>query len=176
MSIDWYAVFAFSLSPLELFVRGTAIYWFLLFVFCTFMQRDLGAVGIADVLVLVLVADAAQNAMAGDYRSIGDGFVLVSTMLGWNVLFDFLAFRFPHLRRVLQPPALKLVHNGRTLDRNLRRERLTIDELMAKMREHGVSDLSQVREAFMESDGTITVIRRDGGDGGGRGEERKRVL
>lgn len=176
MSIDWYGMFAFSLSPLELVVRGTAIYWFLLFVFRTFLQRDMGAVGVADVLVLVLVADAAQNAMAGDYRSIGDGLVLVSTILGWNVLFDYLAFRFPRLRRLLQPPVLRLVMDGKLLERNLRREFLTEEELMSKLRENGVAELAEVREAFMESDGTITVIRKDKEkDGGGGSAYRERM-
>jgi uncharacterized membrane protein YcaP (DUF421 family) len=155
---DWHQVFAFSISPLELFVRGTALYWFLLIAFRSFLQRDLGAVGIADMLVLVLVADAAQNAMAGDYRSVGDGLVLVSTILGWNLLFDYLAFRFPRLRRILQAPVLRLVADGQILRRNLRREFLTEEELQAKIRERGVNDLSEIHEAFMESDGTITVI------------------
>ena len=174
MPIDWHGMFAFSVSPLELFVRGTAIYWFLLITFRTILQRDLGTVGIADVLLLVLIADASQNAMAGEYKSIADGVVLVSTLMGWNVLFDVLTFHFPRLRRLLQPPALKLVHDGRPLHRNLRREHVTMDELMAKLREHGLTELSQVHEAFMESDGTITVISRDaqGGDSGS-GEYRK---
>ena len=176
MSIDWYEMFAFSVSPLELFIRGTAMYGFLLLVFRTFLQRDLGAVGIADVLILVLIADAAQNAMAGEYRSISDGLVLVSTLLGWNVLLDYLAFRFPRLRRVLQAPTLRLVQDGRILRRNLRTERLTTDELMAKMREHGISDLSEVHEAFMESDGTITVIPKDSdSQSGGAGSSREKA-
>lgn len=164
-STDWHQVFAFSISPLELFVRGTALYWFLLIAFRSFLQRDLGVVGIADMLVLVLVADAGQNAMAGDYRSVGDGLVLVSTILGWSFLFDYLAFRFPRLRRILQPPVLRLVADGRILKRNLRREFLTEEELQAKVREHGVDDLAQIHEAFMESDGTITVILKKDRDG-----------
>jgi len=167
VSVDWYQVFALSMSPLELLVRGSAIYLFLFAALRFFMQRDVGAVGIADLLVLVLIADAAQNAMAGEYRSVGDGLVLLSTILGWNVLFDYLAFRFPKLRRILQPPVLRLVHRGRILSRNLRREFISESELRAKLREHGISHLSQVESAFMESDGSISVIRRSGGKGGG---------
>lgn len=160
MSFNWAEAFAFSMSPLELFVRGTAVYWFLLAVFRTFLQRDVGAVGMADLLVLVLIADAAQNAMGGGYESVGDGMVLVSTILGWNVLFDYLAYRFPRVRRVLQPRALPLVADGRIIYRNLRREFISEDELNAKLREHGVANLSEVRAATMESDGSISVIRR----------------
>ena len=60
--------------------------------------------------------------MAADYRSISDGLVLVGTIIGWNVLIDWLAYRFPAIRRVAQAPDLLLVHEGTVLHRNLRRE------------------------------------------------------
>lgn len=177
MSVDFHALFAFTVSPLELFVRGSAVYLFLLAVFRTVLQRDLGAVGVADMMVLVLVADAAQNAMAGEYRSISDGLVLVSTILGWNLGLDYLAFRFPRVRRILQPPVLLLIRDGRVLHRNLRREFLTMDELEAKLREHGVTDVADVAEAFMESDGSITVIQKNGPSSQDAGDSaRKRGL
>jgi uncharacterized membrane protein YcaP (DUF421 family) len=121
-----------------------------------------GAIGVADVLLLVLVADAAQNAMAGEYRSISDGLVLVSTIVGWNVLVDWLVYRFAAVRRLLEAPALILVRDGRILHRNLRREFLTVEELRGKLREHGVDDIDQVRAAYMESDGEVSVITRRG--------------
>lgn len=160
MTPDWHTLFSFTVAPLELFVRGTIVYLFLFVVFRTVLQRDIGAVGIADVLVIVLVADAAQNAMAAEYRSVSDGLVLISTILGWNLLLDFLAFRFPRLRRLLEAPEICLVRDGRIQHRNLRREFISIEELEAKLREHGVADVAEVRVAYMESDGTVSVIRR----------------
>ena len=160
---DWNTLFAFTVSPLELFVRGSIVYLFLFIVFRSVLQRDIGAVGIADVLVLVLVADAAQNAMSAEYRSVSDGLVLISTILGWNLLLDFLAFRFPALRRLLEAPEICLVRDGRIQHRNLRREFLSVDELQAKLREHGIEDLAEVRMACMESDGTVSVIKRQSG-------------
>ena len=158
MTLDWQALFGFSVAPLELVVRGTAIYWFLFAIFRVVLRRDVGAIGVADVLLLVLVADAAQNAMAGEYRSISDGIVLVSTIIGWNVAIDWLAYRYPRARRMLEPPALPLVRDGRILHRNLRREYITIDELRAKLREHGVEDVAEVKTARLESDGEISVL------------------
>ncbi|HEX6734578.1 MAG TPA: YetF domain-containing protein [Azonexus sp.] len=163
MDANWNLLFTFTVPPLELFVRGSIIYLFLFAVFRTVLQRDIGAVGVADVLVLVLVADAAQNAMAAEYRSVSDGLVLISTILGWNLLFDYLAYRFPALRRLLEPPEICLVRNGRIQHRNLRREFLSVDDLHAKLREHGIADLAEVRMACMESDGTVSVIRRHPG-------------
>lgn len=160
MSVDWPSLIALTVPPLELFARGSLVYLFLFVVFRTVLQRDIGSVGVADILVIVLIADAAQNAMAAEYRSVSDGLILISTLLGWNVLFDYLAFRFPALRRLLQSPALCLIRDGRILQRNLRREFISEDELRAKLREHEITDPAEVRLAFMESDGTISVIKQ----------------
>lgn len=160
MTTDWPSLFALTVSPAELIVRSSVIYLFLFVIFRTLLQRDIGAVGIADVLLFVLVADAAQNAMAAEYRSITDGLILISTIIGWNWLFDFLAYRFPAVRRLLQAPALCLVRDGKIIHRNLRREYLTVDDLTSKLREKGVESLDEVRAVYMESDGAISVICR----------------
>jgi uncharacterized membrane protein YcaP (DUF421 family) len=160
--VPWRELFAFSVSPAELVVRGTAMYWFLFLIFRVVLRRNVGSVAIADVLLLVIVADAAQNAMAGDYKSVADGMVLVGTLIGWNVLIDWLTFRYEALRRLLSPRALHIVSEGQVLQDNLRKEMLTREELDAKLRESGVADVRQVRDAFMESDGQVTVIKREG--------------
>ena len=161
MDVDWHGLFAFSMSPLELMVRGSLTYLFLFLVFRSVLQRDVGAVGVADILLLVIVADASQNAMAGEYRSLSDGIVLVSTILVWNVLFDFLAYRFRPLRRLLQARPLCLIRDGRVQHRNLRREFMSEEELRAKLRTHGVRDYGEVLEAYLESDGSVSVIKRE---------------
>jgi len=163
MEVDWVALFAFSVAPLELFVRGSTIYWFLFLVFRLALRRDVGSIGIADILLLVLVADAAQNAMAAEYRSISDGLILISTIIGWNLILDWLAYRSPRVRLLVQAPTLVLVRDGKVLHRNLRRELMTMEDLMAKLREHGVEEIDSVRTARMEGDGTISVIKRNEG-------------
>jgi uncharacterized membrane protein YcaP (DUF421 family) len=160
-AVPWREMFALSTSPLELIVRGTVIYWFLFLIFRIVLRRNVGSVAIADVLLLVIVADAAQNAMAGEYKSITDGIILVSTLIAWNVLIDWLTFRSERFRRLLAPRPLHLVSEGRVLRDNLSKEMLTDDELHAKLRENGVADLGQVRDAYMESDGQVTVIKRE---------------
>jgi len=160
MDVDWRALFELSVPPLELVIRGSAVYGFLFVLFRVVLRRDVGAIGVADVLLVVLIADAAQNAMAGEYRSITDGLVLVSTIIGWNVLIDWLAFRFRRVRRILEPSPLVLVRDGRIVHRNLRREFMSVDDLLGKLREHGVDDVRHVRAAQLESDGEMSVIRR----------------
>jgi len=70
------------------------------------LRRDVGSIAIADVLLLVLIADAAQNAMAGGYQTITEGMLLVATIAGWNDLLDWLAFRVRWIRRWIAPPPL----------------------------------------------------------------------
>jgi uncharacterized membrane protein YcaP (DUF421 family) len=159
---DLPSLFRFDVDPLELMLRGSAMYWFLFALFRLVLRRDVGSLGIADVLLLVLLADASQNAMAGGYDSIAEGMVLVATIAGWNVVVDWISWRSPWIRRHLQAPPLKLVDNGRPLLRHMRREMVSMDELLSKLRQQGVADLAEVKVAYMESDGEISVLRRDG--------------
>jgi uncharacterized membrane protein YcaP (DUF421 family) len=153
------ALFRFGTSPLELVVRGTAVYWFLFLLFRFVLRRDAGAIGIADILLLVLIADASQNAMAGGYETVADGFLLVATIAGWNWAVDWASYRSQTLRRFVTPPPLVLVRRGRIQWRNLRVEHVSVPELMAHLREQGIDKLAEVKIARMEADGAISVIR-----------------
>jgi uncharacterized membrane protein YcaP (DUF421 family) len=157
--MDLGELFAVQVPVAEILIRGSAIYWFLFLVFRFVIRRDIGALGIADVLLLVILADAAQNAMAGEYKSITEGIILLSTIIGWNMLLDWLSYRYRAVYRFTTPRALPLVRHGHFLLANLRRERLTPDEVMTQLREQGVAHLRDVRHAYMESDGKISVIR-----------------
>jgi uncharacterized membrane protein YcaP (DUF421 family) len=159
--MDWGELFAVRVPVLEILVRGSAIYWFLFLVFRFVIRRDIGALGIADMLLLVILADAAQNAMAGEYKSITEGLILLSVIIGWNMLIDWLSWRFRAVSRFATPRPLPLVRHGRFLRSNLRRERLSAEEVMSKLREQGIAHLRDVRHAYMESDGQISVMRVD---------------
>jgi uncharacterized membrane protein YcaP (DUF421 family) len=160
MSPDWSGIFGLSVSPWELVIRGSAMYLFLFVIFRVVVRRRIGAVGMADILVLVIVADAAQNGMAGEYRSVTDGAILIGTIIAWNWLIDWANYRVPALRQWLEAPPLLLVDDGRILHRNLRHEFVTEEELKSKLREKGVDDMRQVARAYMEPDGSVSVIKR----------------
>ena len=155
-------LFRVTVDPLELVARGTLMYWFLFLLFRLVLRRDVGSIGIADVLLLVLIADASQNAMAGGYGSVTEGCILVGTIAGWNYALDWISYHLPVVRRLIEPPPLLLVRNGRINRRALRREMVTNDELMAKLREHGYERLEQVKAVRMEGDGEITVVPHEG--------------
>lgn len=160
LTVDWKGIFGFSMPVMELVIRGSAIYWFLFLVFRFVVRRDIGSVGIADILILVIVADASQNAMAGEYNTISEGMVLISTLIFWNVMLDWASFNFPWVRRFAEPRSLILVQDGHIQIRNLRKEFLTEEELWAKLRQNGVESLDQVKRAFLEADGEFSVIKK----------------
>lgn len=164
--MDWSSLFEFNVPVLELVARGTLMYWLIFLIFRFVTRRDVGAVGIADVLILVLVADAAQNAMSGGYDTVAEGAVLVGTLIGWNVLFDWAAFHFEGFRRFVEPKPMLLIQHGKVLYRNLRREFVTLDELKEQLRQHGIVNFADVRSAFMESDGKFSVIPYPSARGG----------
>ena len=156
---DLAALFAFNVNPLEIVLRGTVMYWFLFLLFRFVLRRDGGSIGIADVLLLVLIADASQNAMSGAYDSIAEGCLLVGTIAGWNYGLDWASYHFRFVRKFAEPAPLLLVTRGRILRKNMRRELITEEELWAKLREQGVSSLSEVASVFMESSGEISVLK-----------------
>ena len=160
---DFESLLRVTVSPAELIARGTLMYWFLFLLLRFVLRRDVGSLAMADVLLLVVISDASQNAMAGGYSSVTDGIILVSTIAAWNYLLDWSAYRWEPVRRFVEPRALPLVRNGRVLRANLRRELISLPELMAKLRESGVESVSEVKLAVMESDGEISVIRQKDG-------------
>lgn len=154
-------LFALTVHPVELILRGTLIYLGLVFVFRFVLRRDVGSLGVPDVLFIVVVADAAQNALAGEYTSITDGVVLVGTLVFWNVALDWLGYRSPLFRRFIQPPSLPIIKNGRWVRRNLKSQWITTEEVHSKLRERGIEDIRQIRYATLEPDGEIGVLQFD---------------
>ena len=152
-------LFAREFPVWHMVVRGTVVYWFLLLVFRFLLRRDVGSMGVADLLFVVLVADAASNAMQGEYKSINDGLVLLATLVAWNFGLDWLSYRFASVARFLEPQAEILVRHGRVNRRAMKREMITMEELEAKLREAGVEALSEVRVARLEGDGQLSVFK-----------------
>lgn len=159
--IDWHAIFVPSISIFELMIRGSLVYLALLSVLRLLPSRQLGTLGITDLLVVVLFAEAAQNAMASNYTSITEGAILVGTVIFWSYLLNWLGYKIPQFQRFMNPPPLLLVKNGRMIQRHLQRELITEEELMSKLRQQGVEFLADVKLAYMEADGRISIITSD---------------
>lgn len=173
LQIDWNAVFVPTVSLAEIVLRGTFVYLLLFFVLRV-LRREAGALGISDLLVVVLIADAAQNAMSSEYKSVTEGAVLVGTIVAWDYSLDWLGYRFPAVRRLLRPAPLPLIKDGRVLRQNLRKEMITMEELMGQLREQGVESIDEVKRCRLEGDGHVSVIKYESGGGDGGGNPKKK--
>jgi uncharacterized membrane protein YcaP (DUF421 family) len=170
--IDWRGMFVPTGSVVELMLRGSLMYLLILAGFRMF-RRDAGSLSVSDLLVVVLIADAAQNGMAGEYRSLTEGAVIVATIFAWNYVLDWLAYRSSVVYWLLHPPSLLLVRDGQILFRNLRSELITKDDLLQQLREQGVDDVGRVKKCFLESDGRMSVIRADAGESPRQRDDRR---
>jgi uncharacterized membrane protein YcaP (DUF421 family) len=157
-NIDWAAMFIPAQGLAEIVLRGTIMYLALFTILRFVGRRQTGHFGPADLLVIVLIADAAQNALGSEYKSVTEGIVLILTIVVWEYALDWMAFRFPGLRPLLKAPPLNLVQDGRVIRKNLRLEMLTSEDLMSQLREEGVEDLAEVKLARLEGDGRLSVI------------------
>jgi uncharacterized membrane protein YcaP (DUF421 family) len=160
MAIDWKTIFIPDTPLLEIIVRGSLTYIIIFFLLRVVLKRQTGSLGITDLLLIMLIADASQNAMADDYRSLPDGILLVATIMFWNYAFDWLSYKLPWFRRLIEPAPLPLIKDGKLLRRNMRQELVTEDELISQLREQGLDDPSKVKEAYIESNGQFSVVQK----------------
>jgi len=155
--IDWQSMFVPTESILEIVIRGTIMYLAMYFLLRIF-RRQSGSVGIADLLVIVVIADAAQNGMAGDSKSITEAVILIITIILWDFFFDWLGYRSVFFDRFLTPNPLLLVENGKLIKKNLEKEFITEDELMSQLRQQGQEDLGAVKRCYLESNGRFSIL------------------
>ena len=159
-AIDWQAVWVPTMSLLEVVARGSVVYLGLVAAMRV-SRREGGSLNTADLLMIVLVANAVQNAMSSTYNSITEGAALVGTLLFWNYALDWLAFHSPRFRRLMQAAPLPLVVNGQLQRSNMHAELLSVSDLRAQLRKQGIEHLRDVKRCYLESDGNLSVIKQD---------------
>jgi uncharacterized membrane protein YcaP (DUF421 family) len=157
LQVDWSKLFIPSVPIAETVIRGSCMY-LALFVMLRFFRRQTGSLGAADLLVLLLIADAAQNGMAGEYKSVTDGVILVATIVGWEYLLDWLGFRSTWFEKVIERSPLLLIRDGKIFSQNLRSELISEQDLLAHLRLKGVAGPEEVQQCFLEGDGHISVV------------------
>lgn len=160
-NVDWTELFVPTHSLAEMIVRGTLMYLGLFLIFRFIVGRQSSAIGIADILVIVIIADAAQNAFAKDYKSITEGVMLVLTIVFWDFALDWLGYHSKFFAWLVKPAPLPLVRDGKMLHNNMRRELISADELRSQARQQGIADIADVKTACLESNGEISFIPND---------------
>jgi uncharacterized membrane protein YcaP (DUF421 family) len=163
--IDLSEMFAPGMSLGEIVVRGTVIFLGLVVLMRVIPKRQIGHSSVNDMLFVVVVGGLAVEGAGKQIKSTTDTLGLMATVLGWSFLLDWLIYRFPLVRRLLEEAPTCLVRDGRVQQANLRREMITEEELLSHLRREQVGDPGQVREATLESDGQVSVIPLDQGHG-----------
>lgn len=157
---NWASVLALETPLLELATRGVLLYVGILMLLRIMPRRTAGEVAAMDLVLILLITESASHAL-GDFQTVGDGLVQILVVALLALLVNMASFHLPFVRKLVEAPPLKIVHNGRILRRNMRREFITDEELYSCLRENGISDLAQVRSAHVESEGHITVVGKN---------------
>jgi len=156
--VEWQAVLKPDIPLLESFLRGTVLYFFVFLVMRGTLRRTAGELSMLDFIFVLLVANGASDSMTGGSTSVTNGIVIILTVIGWNYALNSLSWYVPALQRLTSPPPLPVIRDGKMIPRNMRKEFLTREELMAQLREEGIEDISMVKAAHIEGDGNVSVI------------------
>jgi uncharacterized membrane protein YcaP (DUF421 family) len=144
---------------MDIAIRAAVAFLFIYLLTRVVGRRELGAMEPFDLILLVVLGDLVQQGVTqSDYSLVGLG-IAGSTMALLTVLVSYLSFRFPRLRPVLDGEPVVLVQDGKPVEGNLRRERLTVDELLAQARLQQIASLDEVKWAVLETGGQISFIK-----------------
>jgi uncharacterized membrane protein YcaP (DUF421 family) len=150
-------MFNLSIGVGELLVRACAVYALVFVLLRVFGKKPLGQMSPFDLIVLLLVSEAVQNAMLGEEKSLTGGMIVAITLFALSETFGYAVWRSKRAGRVLDGTPSVLVRNGHVYSDVLAREQVTRSELMEAIRRQGCTSLSRVRFAILENDGHITV-------------------
>jgi uncharacterized membrane protein YcaP (DUF421 family) len=146
---------------LEKALRSVAVYLFLLIVLRLAGKREMAQLNNFDLVVLLMLSNTVQNAIIGNDNSLAGGLFGAAILVGANRLVVHLTYDHPVLSRLVQGKPTTLVRNGRSVARNLHRELISREELLAALRHQGAKQLSDVELAVLEPSGALTIDQRD---------------
>ena len=135
-----------------------AVYLFIVIAIRLFGKKELAQLSVVDLVFILLISNAVQNAMVGPDSTLMGGLAAASTLFLINYLFKYLQYRFPKFGKIVQGDATMLVYKGKVIDAHMRSAKISTDELMEAVREHGVKSITEVDLAIMEVDGSISVL------------------
>jgi uncharacterized membrane protein YcaP (DUF421 family) len=150
-----------DLNWLELVIRGTVVYIFVLLLLRLTGKRQLGQMGATEFVAILLISNAVQNAMNGGDNSLAGGLILAATLIALSSLITYLTFRSKTCGAIFEGTPTLLIHNSKVIIKNLEREQLTPTDLKILLRKQGVHDLQEIKNAILEADGSLSVTKID---------------
>lgn len=146
---------------LKIALSSIAVYLFIIVAIRLFGKKELAQLSIIDLAFILLISNSVQNAMVGSDSTLAGGLVAASSLFIVNYLFKFLLYRFPKLDAMVEGTELVLIYKGQLNMTNMTKARITHEELLEAVREHGVSEIGKVDLAVLEIDGNISIISND---------------
>jgi uncharacterized membrane protein YcaP (DUF421 family) len=146
---------------MDIVLRAIVVFAFLLVLTRIIGKRELSALQPFDLILLIILGDAVQQGLTQDDYSLTGAMLAVGTIAVLQVFVSWVGYRFPFARPVLEGEPIVVVQDGEPIERNLKRERLTVGEILEAARGQQIADLSQVRWAVLETNGTISFIKKD---------------
>lgn len=143
---------------LDIIIRSTSVYLFMLIALRLFGKKELSQLNTADVILILLISNAVQNAMVGNNSSLWGGIAAATVLFTINFVFKKLMYKYPKLSNLMQNKPEILIHNGNLDFKTLSKLNITSEELKEAMREHGVEHFTDVKLAMLEIDGNISII------------------
>jgi uncharacterized membrane protein YcaP (DUF421 family) len=157
----WHHIFHLQVSATEKVLRSVLIYVFLIAALRVVGKRELGQTNTLDLVVLLLVANAVQNGIIGNDISVTGAVIGAVTLFAVNELFARAEFAFPFVSRILEGDPTVLIERGKPVSRALLRAGVSLPELRSIARRQGFDDLGEVHTAILETNGVVTMFRRD---------------
>jgi uncharacterized membrane protein YcaP (DUF421 family) len=146
---------------MDLAIRAVVLYFFIYLLTRIVGRRELSSLGPFDIILLVVMGDAIQQGLTQDDYSVTGAFTVVAVMAILQVSMSYLSFRFRPVRTLLEGDPIVIIQDGKPIDRNLRRERLALDEVMEEARATAqISSLDEIQFAIVENSGAISFIQK----------------
>jgi uncharacterized membrane protein YcaP (DUF421 family) len=145
---------------MDLVIRATVIFFFVFLVTRVVGRRQLSQMEPFDLILLVVVGDLVQQAVTQSDESVTGALIVISTIALLSVALSWISYRFRSLRLVTEGEPIVLVQDGRTIERNMRRERITREDIEEEARQSQISSIEDLRWAILENDGNISCIPR----------------
>ena len=145
---------------MDIVFRGIAVYAFIYLLTRVVGRRELSSLEPFDLILLIILGDSVQQGLTQDDYSITGAVIAVGTIAGLQVLTSYVSFRFPRLRPVLEGEPIVIIEDGKPIDRNMKRERITLEEVMEEARQQQIASVDNIKWAVLETSGTISFIEK----------------
>lgn len=152
----------FNMNPaIDIIIRAGVVYLFMIIAIRITGKKEISQLSVIDLVLILLISNAVQNAMVGPDSSLLGGIIAASTLFALNRVIKLIMYRFPAAGKVIQGEPVMLIYKGNINEKNLEKEHITLDELQAVIREHGVQKTEEVDLAILELNGSISVISKE---------------